>query len=247
MLLDTWAAGCGSHSARLLFSAWHFCWVLHLSWSPEGTREQPGVGQLVGQTHHCCGPQSHRRAGSILQVLQIFFLSVFTKPSWFCLSRQERSCLAGILHSWGSSCVVPTREMFFLSRELQTEASQSLGGVAAVRLHTFSLDWTPQSSCSDGWSGTFSHGPIHLSFLADPLCPSPFFQLPLHPPQAAQQPSLVSQCSQVDLGREAPSCGVSQAEGEEHSLGKSSSRFIPATCRMFPEGSATERGETGGP
>lgn len=138
--------------------------------------------------------------------------------------------------------VVPTREIVFLSWEVQTEASQSLGGVAAVRLHTFSLDWTPQSSCSDGWSGTFSHGPIHLSFLADPLCPSPFFQLPLHPPQAAQQPSLVSQCSQVDLGREAPSCGVSQAEGEEHNLGKSSSRFIPATCRMFPEGSATERG-----
>lgn len=64
---------------------------------------------------------------------------------------------------------------------------------------------------------SLSLGPIHLPFLAFPLCPSPFFQLPIHLPLATQQPSVAAQCSHEDLGRAAPSSRVSHADGEEQS------------------------------
>ena len=133
-----------------------------------------------------------------------------------------------------------------------------------MRLHAFSIRTGSHRVCVQMGGLSLSFGPIHLSFLASPLCPSPFFQLPIHFPLAAQQPSIVSHCSQVDLGREAPTSQVSHNDGEEHSPGKSSSWCFPAPvhqsssdvgsgqlrCRLFPMGhtrghSATCGGESG--
>lgn len=91
---------------------------------------------------------------------------------------------------------------------------------------------------------SLSLGPIHLPFLAFPLCPSPFFQLPIHLPLATRQPSVAPQCSHEDLGRAAPSSRVSHADGEEQSLGKSSSWYIPAPVQDVPCG--TRHGDEAG-
>lgn len=182
---------CVTHSARLLLfvlgpapelltcrakgAAWHgaACGANPaLVWGPEPLQ---GGQHLAG----IAGPSS-----SLPSANPAGFVSPDEKgPVWLA------SCTPGAVHV--SRSVVPTRGIVFLSQEVQTKALQSLGGDGICEAaHNQPEDWKPQNS--DGWSRTFSYGPIHSSFLADPLCP--FFQLPPHPPHAAQQPSLVSQC-----------------------------------------------------
>lgn len=113
-------------------------------------------------------------------------------------------------------------------RKPRQELYNALEETVAVRPHAFSIRTGSHRVHVQMSGSSFSLGPIHLAFLASPLCPSPFFQLLIHLPSATQQPSVVSHCLSVDLGREAPTSHISHAYEEEHSPGKTSSWRIPA-------------------
>lgn len=129
-----------------------------------------------------------------------------------------------------------------------------------VRPCAYSISTESHRVCVQMGGLSLSLGPIHLYFLASPLCPIPFFQLPIHLPLATHQPSIVPRCSWVDLGREVLASQVSHTDGEEQSLGKSSSWCISAPvhqsstdvglgqlrCRLFPMGHARAHSATCG-
>lgn len=206
---------------------------------------------LLGQTHHCCGPQSHCRAGTGWQhLVGIAGLTPLCLHQTHPLSRQEQvgkvlsACHPARLGQFLlAGSVAPTREIIFLSisQEVKTEALEE---TVAVRLHAFSIRTGNHRGHVHMGGLSLSLGPIHLSFLAFPLCPTPFFQLPIHLPVATRQPLVAPQCSHEDLGRAAPSSWLSHADGEEQSLGKSSSWDIPALVQDVPCGTH-HRGEAG--
>lgn len=197
MLLDTWLQAVSLAQPGSSSVPGTSCWLLHLGC------------ELV--TYGDRGAAWPGPAGAILPLLwppeplqgwqhlvgTAGLLPLCLRQTLLVLSLQTRKALSGwhpaLLGQFVlAGSVVPTREIVFLSQEVQAEALQSLGGDgscgAACTQHQA---WQPQSSCSGGWSGTFSYGPIHSSFLADPLSQASF-QPPLHLPVVAQQPSLVS-------------------------------------------------------
>lgn len=119
------------------------CWVLHLSCSPTGPREQPGMGQLVGQTQPWCGAQSHCKGGSILQVLQVL-LPLCLQQTQLVLCLQMRKVLSGwhpaLLGQFMLAEVwfLP-EELFFSVRKSRQKLYKALEEMASVRLHTPSL------------------------------------------------------------------------------------------------------------
>lgn len=88
-----------------------------------------------------------------------------------------------------------------------------------MRPHAFSIRTGSRRGRVQMGGLSLSLGPIHLSFLASPLCPHPFFQLPIHLPLATQHPSAVSHCSWVDLGKEAPTSQVTTFTGRSTAQG----------------------------
>lgn len=89
--------------------------------------------------------------------------------------------------------MVSSREVIFLvdSHNVKTGGFNALEEIVAVKLHAFSVRTGSHRVQVQLCGLSLSLGPIHLFFLATPLCPSPFFQLHIHLPLATQQPSVV--------------------------------------------------------